>query len=139
MLLSQKVTHTSQTITNAATIGVLCSHKSVIMAIILDNSSNIGLIWISDHFKLPLASVMLTCVLTNHNPWVCFIHIQNLCHFRSIIFILKNTSTSPSVMMLNLSWRVYCILLYCIYSHVPTYPYKAKAIGYRTSHTTNLL
>jgi hypothetical protein len=30
-------------------------------------------------------------------------------------------------------------ILYCIYLHVPTHPYKAEAIGYRTSHTTNLL
>jgi hypothetical protein len=32
-----------------------------------------------------------------------------------------------------------CIVLYCIYLHIPTHPYEAKAIGYRTSHTANLL
>jgi hypothetical protein len=33
---------------------------------------------------------------------------------------------------------LYCIKLYLfIYLHVPTHPYKAEAIGYRTSHTAN--
>jgi hypothetical protein len=33
----------------------------------------------------------------------------------------------------NSAWitSLYCIVLYCIYSHVPTHPYKAEAIEYR--------
>jgi hypothetical protein len=31
---------------------------------------------------------------------------------------------------------VYCIVLYCIYWHVPAHPNKVEAFGYRTCHTT---
>jgi hypothetical protein len=52
--------------------------------------------------------------------------------------------TFSKCVMLYFTWLacvlgclLYCIVLYLL--HIPAHPYKAKAIGYRTCHTTSLL
>jgi hypothetical protein len=79
---------------------------------------------------------------------VCPANLHSIC-FSTIIFTITwGWHNRPGVARMPIALKKQLIkfptaclgiVLYCIYLHDPTHACKAEAIGYRTSHTANLL